>query len=371
MAQRKRRATQQDIARLAGVSQATVSMVINGGASADLVATTTREAVMAAALELRYTANPAARSLRGGRNNLLGLYTFESVFPTDDRDFYYPFLKGVEEQTARLGYDLILYTSAGLGRRTLHGERMNRLRMADGCILLGRHVQVDDLEQLAAEHLPFVFIGRREAPGVQIPYVAPDYATATGQLVDHLVGLGHRKIVYLASGEEGEPSRDRATGFEAAMSRHGLEPLAVDRYVSAAELREDRVQRWLDKGATGLLIEPTDDPALLTALEALARSASFRIPDDLSVALLGDPASWEPGPLDWTRYTLPREEIARAAVTMLVEILDDGAELIDDADTAAASAEALQDAQRSQILPCTLVKGDTCAPPSPSQLGAS
>ena len=64
MNQRRRRATQQDIARLAGVSQATVSLVINGGAPAQLIKESTRDAVLAAAAELGYAVNPAARSLR-------------------------------------------------------------------------------------------------------------------------------------------------------------------------------------------------------------------------------------------------------------------------------------------------------------------
>lgn len=339
--------TQQDIAREAGVSQATVSMVINGGAPGELISPATRQTVLDAAARLRYTADPVARSLRGARNNLLGLYTFESVFPTDDRDFYYPFLKGVEEETARQGYDLILYTSAGMGRRSLEGDRINRLRIADGCVMLGRHVRPDDLELLAAEHLPFVFIGRREAAGVEIPYVAPDYVTATAELVDHLVGLGHRRFAYLASAEEGEPSADRATGFEQALARHGLPEPVRDRYIDAAELTEARIQGWIDAGATALLVEPTDDPNLAPALESLAGSAAFRLPDDLSVALLGDPAAWQPGLRNWTRYALPREEIARTAVRVLTGIL--------------AGAEDAGPVR--EMLPCTLVPGDTVGQP--------
>ncbi|MEV0631080.1 LacI family DNA-binding transcriptional regulator, partial [Nonomuraea wenchangensis] len=80
---RQRRPTQVDIAKHAGVSQATVSLVLSGGAVSDQIAESTRQAVLAAAAELGYSVNIAARSLKGGRNHLLGLYTFEPVFPTD------------------------------------------------------------------------------------------------------------------------------------------------------------------------------------------------------------------------------------------------------------------------------------------------
>ncbi|HLT60073.1 MAG TPA: LacI family DNA-binding transcriptional regulator [Microlunatus sp.] len=347
---RKRsRPTQLDIARLAGVSQATVSMVINGGASAQLIKESTREAVVAAAAELKYTVNPAARSLRGGRNHLLGLYTFENVFPTDDRDFYYPFLLGVEEECAERGYDLLLFTSAGRGERSLADDRLQRMRMADGCVMLGRHVRTDDLEQLAAEHFPFVFIGRRQAPGTTIPFVAPDYVQATTELIGHLVGLGHRRMVYLRQPEDSEPTTDRLNGLHHAIEEYGLDPdeIRIETLASSAELTEQRVRDWVADGATALLIEPSEDHTLVAALDALTEGSSLAVPGDVSIALLGEPPSWEPSHLDWTRFALPREEIARRAVQTLIAMLDD--------------AE-----PRQTFVPCTLVVGDSCAPPGPS-----
>lgn len=98
------RPRQADIAALAGVSQATVSLVINNRSGKyRQITEETRQRVWAAVAELGYVANPAARMLAGGRNGLLGVYTFESVFPLDPRDFYYPFLLGVEEEAERHG----------------------------------------------------------------------------------------------------------------------------------------------------------------------------------------------------------------------------------------------------------------------------
>src|SRR5918998_451987 len=85
MTARRRRATQLDIARHVGVSQATVSLVISGGPASANVAEQTRRAVLEAAAELGYAVNPVARSLKGGRNRLLGVFTFEPVFPVGQR----------------------------------------------------------------------------------------------------------------------------------------------------------------------------------------------------------------------------------------------------------------------------------------------
>jgi DNA-binding LacI/PurR family transcriptional regulator len=353
MNQRRRRATQQDIARLAGVSQATVSMVINGGAPAQLIKESTRDAVLAAAAELRYAANPAARSLRGGRNQLIGLYTFEAVFPTDDRDFYYPFLQGVEEECAAQGYDLLLFTSAGRDRQPLADDQRQRMRMADGCVMIGRHVRRGDLEHLAAEHFPFVFIGRREAPGTTIPFVAPDYVAATAELIGHLVEFGHRRMVYLRQPEDTEPTGDRLAGLARAIERYDLDPadITVTALPSFADLTEERIRGWLAAGATALLIEPSEDHTLVSTLDDLAERSNLSIPGEVSIALLGEPPSWQPSHLDWTRFALPRQEIARQAVRALIGMLDD-------------------DQPQQTFVDCTLVIGNSCASPSGPSTGS-
>ena len=86
-----------------------------------------------------YVADPVARRLAARHNRILGVFTYEPVFPTGSRDFYHPFLVGIEECAERLGCDLLLLTSAPVAdgrRRIFHDD--NRLRLADGCVLLGR-----------------------------------------------------------------------------------------------------------------------------------------------------------------------------------------------------------------------------------------
>lgn len=323
---RRRRPTQVDIARHAGVSQATVSLVISGGPASDQVATSTREAVLAAAEELGYSANAAARSLKGGRNHLLGLYTFEPVFPVDQRDFYFPFLLGVEEETANQGYDLLLFSSAGSGgERRVYARGANRLKVADGCVLLGRHLHRDDLAHLVQEDFPFVFIGRREVPGAQLSYVAVDYTAATRDIVTELAGLGHRTILHLQVTDGGEPTRDREAGYRQGLSAAGIpiDESLIRPLHEPSDISPDLIRGWIDDGITAVLVEPTEDDAGVAAVEHAATQAGLRIPEDLSVALLGDPPMTHTPGRDWTRFTLPRAHMGRQAVRVLLDLLDD------------------------------------------------
>ena len=140
MTETRRRVTQQDIARMTGVSQATVSLVLNGRDDADVrIAPETRERVLQAIRSTGYVADPIARRLAARHNRILGVFTYESVFPAGLGDFYHPFLVGIEECAERVGCDLLLLTSAPVidGRRRIFTQD-NRLRLADGCVLLGR-----------------------------------------------------------------------------------------------------------------------------------------------------------------------------------------------------------------------------------------
>ncbi|MEV8367552.1 LacI family DNA-binding transcriptional regulator [Streptomyces niveus] len=373
--ERRRRSTQRDIAQRTGVSQATVSLVISGGAASTQIAESTRRAVLAAADEMGYTANVAARSLKGGRNRLLGLYTFESVFPTDQRDFYYPFLLGVEEEAARQGYDLLLFSSTGTDRdaarvgprepaesgtpaaeRSIYVGGSNRLKIADGCVLLGRNVRREELSALVREDFPFVFVGRREVDDAELSYVAADYVAATGALVAELARLGHRRILYLRALEDSEPTRDREEGYRRGLAEAGIVPdeALIRTLADPADLSIERVEEWIGGlGITALLIEPTEDDRLTEALATMAGTRRVRFPADCSLALLGDPPSWTPELRDWTRFSLPRAQMAGQAVRVLIELLDQETH-----------------EPRQLTVPCAYVPGDSIGPVPASRADA-
>lgn len=338
-----------DVARLTGVSEATVSVVLNNrvGESAR-VSEETQQRIWDAVRQLGYVANPLARSLAGGRNKIIAVFTFEAIFPIDHRNFYYPFLIGIEEEASRLGYDLLLVTSPsdGTGKRHIFTDGVNRLQVADGAILLGFEIK-DEVIALLDEEFPFVFVGRRDSPGDRISYVAADYTTATAEIVDFMIEQGHYHIAYLQSTKTNEASQDRKTGYVNALAHRGYRPDPSLIWRGTPDKFSGKsLQTILDQGATAIIAE---DDALGNRLLDLANDKGLRCPEDFSLAVLGDPLSMLAPHHSWTTFTIPRREMGAEALRLLINQLDGGQE------------ERLP--YRSSLA-CTFVPGETTGPPS-------
>ncbi|MQA81159.1 MAG: LacI family DNA-binding transcriptional regulator [Streptosporangiales bacterium] len=318
------RARQADIARAAGVSQATVSLVLSDAEAGERrVGEATRRRVLEVAQQLGYSVNPAARSLAGGRNRLLGVYTFEAIFPSRDRDFYNPFLVTIEQEAERAAYDLLLFTSATLPdqrRRSIYAGGVNRLALADGCVLLGRRENQEEVARLAREGFPFVYVGRREIPDCEFAYVAADYASATTRVVSHLVELGHRSIVYLGAYKPKAPDSDREDGWHAAVRQAGLgqDDARLLRLGRRREI-EKVVAQLRAEGRTALVLE---DPELAERYFGVIAGMGLDVPGDISVAVLGDVPSPGGSSSGWNGFRIPREEMARQAVRLLLEAIE-------------------------------------------------
>ena len=339
---RGRRATQADVARMAGVSQTTVSMVLNGtGVAQRRVRAEVRDRVMDAIELTGYAANPIAQRLAGGRTSIVGVYTYEPVFPHAGADFYYPFLEGVEAEAERAGVDLLMFTSmsAESGRRLLSSGGVGRLRVADGCVLLGRRSYPEDLAEMLRQDFPFAFVGRREAPGGAVPYAAADYQNATSQVVGRLLTLGHRRVVLINEFVGHESIEDRARGYRRAMTGAGLQPVALDEPdMNSGELLDS----LREGGVTAAVVSSDLAEPLLTAAQARGLS----VPGDLSIARLGDPERPEQREIDWTGFRIPRQEMGAEALRIVLHQL-----------TPAADARPLQIS-----IQCTVDTGTTVGP---------
>lgn len=317
-----KRAKLTDVAKFANVSTAVVSSVINHKQGTTIrVSPETTIRVLAAVQKLGYVPNVVARSLAQGRNHILGVFTHESIFPVDQRSFYHPFLLGIEEEAENYGYDLLLFSSARTadGKRRIYGNSVNRLQVADGAILLGREENKDEISQLIKDEYPFVYVGRREVPVGSLSYVAADYASATIDVVEHLLRFGHRKLMLLGSQAPYEPVFDRQEGFVKAHRTHGL-PL-VPEYrtrVTPEALSAEMLLGWLEQGTTAFVIE---DDTLAKPFLQLAKCQGLCPPQDFSLAVLGDPLEMDEDIPDWTTFKIPRRDMGRQAVRLLIEIL--------------------------------------------------
>ncbi|GAA2139902.1 LacI family DNA-binding transcriptional regulator [Kitasatospora kazusensis] len=302
-----RRPTGRDVAALAGVSQATVSLVFSGSEAGHRVSEATRHRVREAARSLGYRPQAAGRQLRLGRSGMILLAVPNILGP-----FFGRVLSGVHEEAGKHG--LAVVVSSGWGSSTL-AEAATTSRF-DGLLICSP----DDsqLGELPAD-TPVVFLDADPATGGTRPTVGLDVAGGMRQAVEHLVALGHRRIGHLRSTHSAYTFRVRQAAFEAAA--HGLDVLEV-----GVSLNEG--QRAARSAAYQLLGRPDrphavvcDDDVVASGLYQAAAELGLRIPADVSVVGIDNipVADLLAPPL--TTVDLPGEELGRVGVGALAALL--------------------------------------------------
>ena len=315
-----KRLTQHDIAKMAGVSQATVSLVLNGTPTAlARIPEETRERVQQVIRKTGYVADPIARRMAKGLNRILGVFTYEPAFPSEQADFFTPFLLGIEEEAQAQTYDLLLLTGAGIGRERKIFADGNRLRIADGCLVLGREFDRTELKRLVTGDYPFVAIGRREDAGGPVPYVGGDYASGTRALVEKARALGHERLAFIGPSGSAESVVDRWRGFSDAITGSAELVLHVDEVDRGATETLDAIAA---SGSSAVFFVELADAV---RVEAAARERGLSIPNDFSVVVLGSHVRAERSHVQFTSFNIPREEMGRQATAMLVRRIEDAA----------------------------------------------
>ncbi|SDF19844.1 transcriptional regulator, LacI family [Cellulosimicrobium cellulans] len=322
--------SQRDIAQAAGVSQATVSFVLNNRSAAAGISEDTQRRVQETAQRLGYAANVAAQSLRGGRTGPIGVHTYEPIFPASPDHYYHQFLIGLEEEATELGVDLVLFTSAHqpAAQRSVYLQGHNRMRLADGAVILGSRKDDAELRRLSEEGFPIVSVGRPPGSGYPIASVVADYRTVLIDAVGRLAAAGHSRTLYVGHLERRAPRGARYDGYLAGCQTHGVsatEPAMIDpAHIDAAWLTE--VTR---SGITALVAETT---AHAQAVYSAAAAGQIAVPRDLSLVSL-DVSSNPSGFLPWSHIGVPRYEMGRRSLRVLSGVLEgtlepDHAELV-------------------------------------------
>ncbi len=321
----KRRPTQQDVARLAGVSVTLVSAVVSGTSRRSTVSASeeTTARIWDAVRQLGYVPNVTARSLAGGRTRLISVFTYSATFPASHDDFHHQFFVGVEEEAEAQGYSLALITTSrdADGHRAIYGNGTNALQLGDGGIILGRGKNVDanlaEMQRLTNDCFPFVHVSRRDVPGAGVSYVAEDNYAAARKAIDTLVGLGHGRIGFVSKGYPTEQAEERRTGFLDGVAAHGLGRAAAPVLtVGPADILDATHARRL----TAVVLETPGDAA---ELYASAVQHGVAVPDELSIISLG---GWINHPDSSPRiagFRIPQQEMGRRAVRTLIDLIAD------------------------------------------------
>ncbi len=320
MAQKKRPSLK-DIAQAAGVSPAAVSAVVNNKSGGSIrVSPSTRQRVLEAMQELGYVAHPAAKILAGGRNDIIAVFTYEAIFPFATRNFYYPFLQAIEQEAERHGQDLLLVTSASAedGSRSIYRNGLNRLRLADGAILLGLRKNEDEMIRLINEEFPVVIVGHRELPGVEPSFVGADYTAATKTLVEMLLNKGHKSIMFLGVPDSGEPGKERIHGYIEAMQAAALPYEDKLVTITPETLTSNFLRERLGLGDTAFV---TESFSIAESLASVAENMNLDIPQDFSIVVLGGPHENPKHNINWTTLVTPAQQMGTQAYRMLIELL--------------------------------------------------
>ncbi|MEU6181795.1 LacI family DNA-binding transcriptional regulator [Streptomyces coeruleorubidus] len=304
-----RRPRLEDVAARVGVSTASVSLVLRGvpGPSER-----TRQRVLKAAADLGYQVDRTASTLASRRSRLLGVMV-------DIRSpFHAELVEHLHTAAEEVGYDLVLSTLTRTRDEQTAVETLLAFR-SEALILLGPTSPADTLAALDNK-TPVIAVGRRIA-GAALDVVRTADDDGVGQIVDHLVGLGHREIVYVDGGK-GVIATDRRRGYRTAMRRHGLgEHIRV--------LTGDQTEAAGERAARHLLHGPQlpsavvafNDQSAIGVLAALTR-AGVAVPGQVSVVGYDDDTLSRLSCFNLTTVSQSAQEQARHAVTAAVERLD-------------------------------------------------
>lgn len=207
-------ATIEDVARIAGVSPATVSRVLNGNYK---VRANTEERVHKAIETLAYVPNFAARNLR--RNESMAAMI---VAPNFTNPFYSHILAGIGDSAQMLGYSVFICNTAEVDSVKAMIDNTIKNHRADGIILLANAYDADWIEGYSKE-IPIVQCCEY-AEGLPLPHIAIDNYQAAYEAVEYLLNLGHRRIAHISSSNSHISTKLRREGYCDALRAAGLEP---------------------------------------------------------------------------------------------------------------------------------------------------
>ncbi len=314
-------ATLADVARRAGVSPGTVSLVINGSPR---IRPATRERVLAAVRELGYVPNASARSLATRRQHVLGIVRctahpdegasgFQDTVDTYLSDMLY----SIEDASLAQGYSLMIDWAG-----TQQADAIPPLYLsgkADGILLVGGILDPALPPQLKSRNLPTVLAGSRCD---ELSWVDTDYEAAMELAVAHLYAHGHRRIALINGPDNSQSSPLKQKGFLQAMTERALPVPEV--YLQKGNFSGQggyqAMQRLLHAAEPPSAVVAAADCMAVGALRAFQEQGG-RCPEQLSMIGFEDGLLAEYCYPPLTSISAGKEEIGRLACQLLIDQL--------------------------------------------------
>ena len=308
------RPTIRDVARACGVSEATVSYALNGKA---IVKESTKERVLATMREMNYYPSAVARGLSNNRVQTLGI-AFGAVDSIEFMTNSYAsgLLQGIMMCARHEAFHITLFTLPWHDAATSTADFNDR--RTDGILVIAPRLDTDIVAGLHAARIPLVAISAAE--GTPVPNVDVDNRLGVRLAMEHLLGLGHRRIAYLTGNDDLASYRPRREAYRAALEDAGLTYEArLERlsHFDGSIAFEQTLELLRGKNPPTAVLAGNDAIALRAI--AAARALGLDVPMDLSVVGFDDaPAALLVAP-GLTTVHQPLQAIGEAATRLLLE----------------------------------------------------
>jgi LacI family transcriptional regulator len=336
--------TIRDVAREAKVHPGTVSRALNEETRA-LVNHATVQRVLRAAENLGYRPNRIARGLKTNRSHTIGV-----LIPDITNPLFPPILRGIEDRLEQEGYTPLIVNTDNDAERERNGLEAMRARQVDGFISATARLDRELLAELAGAGVPLVLVNRSLEDG-SVPSVTVNDRQGIRLGVEHVVGLGHKRIGHVAGPQNLSTGHRRHLGFREAMSAAGLEAGAEQIRFSRAFVEEEGL-----RVCSELLEQCRDLTAIVAANDRLAigcydalEARGMGCPEDISVVGFNDMPFVDRLRPPLTSVRVPQREVGTVAADLMLQRL----------------ADATQAVREVLLEPTLVVRGSTAPPPPP------
>ena len=308
--------TIKDVAKMAGVSVATVSRTL---AEPDKVSEKARKKVMDAVEASGYVTNTLARNFRRRSSNMVVVLVPEIANP-----FFSNIIQGIERVASRHQYRILLGDTQGeLERERVYADLVSQ-RQADGVICLGRNIPFryrKGRKTLDPAWPPFAMACEYHGE-IPVPTVCIDNVAAATDAVNHLLELGHRRIAYINGPSESPLCEDRLQGYEDAIQGAGLSvsPMLIKQGDFTLASGHACTTELLAEGNPPTALFCANDEMAIGAMQA-CHEAGLTLPADMSVVGFDDIAFAAYTHPRLTTIHQPRNRIGEQVMTMMLEML--------------------------------------------------
>ena len=298
-----------EVAKLAGVSAATVSRVLN---NLDVVRDATRDKVMRAVSELNYHPNLHARSLAGGKSRTIGMIASNLENP-----FFFDIFRTLEADCHTHGYEVLAAHTGYSPEQLMRSVRLMIGRRVAGLAVIVSEMAPDLLHELELSRIPTVFYDVGQAKRY-ISNIRVQYRQGIERLVEHVHSLGHRRLAFVGHHSLLGPTSEREQAFVEAVAR--LDPRPEWRTIADQDGPEGGMRAIGELLSTGF--QPTvvicvNDYTAIGVLRAL-RERGLRVPQDVSVTGFDNILLSEYCYPALTTISIPRDEIGHLCFSALV-----------------------------------------------------